>query len=134
MTTCEHNQNNKRTGKQFDWLAKRRQICMAFGWFRGNVKQIIPNCFIATFLVFILFVCLFQFSALYLGSLAFVIIGVIVYNLKPTPRHPSVAQPLLSYRQLEQDSQQSDDSLSSSSQLHDHVTTVCCQKLRNVAK
>ena len=77
----------------------------------------------------------FQFSALYLGSLAFVIIGVIVYNLKPTPsrRSSTVAQSSLSYRQLEEDTRQSDADSSSLSSLRDHETTVCCQELRNVS-
>lgn len=78
---------------------------------------------------------LFQFSALYLGSLAFVITGVIVYNLKPTPSRPSstVTQSSLSYRQLEEDTHQSDFN-SSLSSLQDHVTSVCCQDLRNVSE
>ena len=66
---------------------------------------------------------LFQFSALYLGSLALVILGVIVYNLKPTPSHPSSTfTQFPSYRQLEEDSQQTDDNSSSSS--------CCCQELQ----
>lgn len=66
---------------------------------------------------------LFQFSALYLGSLALVILGVIVYNLKPTPSHPSsTVTQIPSYRQLEEDSQQTDDNSSSSS--------CCCQELQ----
>lgn len=66
---------------------------------------------------------LFQFSALYLGSLALVILGVIVYNLKPTPSHPSsTVTQFPSYRQLEEDSQQTDDNSSSSS--------CCCQELQ----
>jgi len=78
---------------------------------------------------------LFQFSPLYFGSFAFVIIGVIVFNLKPTPSHPSssIVQSSLSYRQLEQDSQQRDVN-SSLSSLPDHVTSVCCQELRNVSE
>lgn len=86
----------------------------------------------AAFLVLLLS-NLFQFSALYLGSLAFVIIGVIVYNLKPTPSHPgsSIVESSLSYRQLEGDSQQSEDN---SSMHDDHMTPLCCQELRNVSQ
>lgn len=68
-----------------------------------------------------LFLFHYKFSALYLGSLVLIILGVIVYNLKPTPSHPSssVTQSL-SYSQLEEDSQQTDDNSSSSS--------WCCQE------
>lgn len=70
-----------------------------------------------------LFLFHYKFSALYLGSLALVILGVIVYNLKPTPSHPSsIVTQFPSYRQLEEDSQQTDDNSSSSS--------CCCQELQ----
>lgn len=72
----------------------------------------------------------YKFSALYLGSFAFIIVGVIVYNLKPTPSHtnPSAVQASLSYRQLEEDSQQSD-----SSSLQDNLYPACCQELRIIS-
>lgn len=77
---------------------------------------------------------LFQFSALYLGSLGFVILGVVVYNLKPTPSQPgsSRTEPL-SYRRIEEDSQQTeDDSTASSPSLVGHATNGCCQELRMI--
>ncbi|XP_067051425.1 solute carrier family 35 member F1-like [Acropora muricata] len=70
----------------------------------------------------------YKFSALYLGSFALVIIGVIVYNLKPTPTssHSAVAtQSSLSYRQLEEDDRQTDVN-SSLSSLQESVSTICC--------
>ncbi|KAJ7363595.1 hypothetical protein OS493_009755 [Desmophyllum pertusum] len=81
-----------------------------------------------------LFLFHYKFSALYLGSLAFIILGVIVYNLKPTPSHPSSSgAQSLSYRQLEEDSaQQTEDSSSSSSLFGCDITPGCCQELRTV--
>ena len=76
---------------------------------------------------------LFQFSALYLGSLAFIILGVIVYNLKPTPSQPgSSGTQSLSYRRIEEDSQQTEDdsATSSSSSLVVHISNGCCQEFR----
>ncbi|XP_068698574.1 solute carrier family 35 member F1-like [Montipora foliosa] len=78
----------------------------------------------------------YKFSALYLGSFAFVIIGVIVYNLKPTPTRSSSSvstHSSMSYRQLEEDSQQSDVH-SSLSSLQDSVTAICCQESRSVSE
>ncbi|KAM7430957.1 hypothetical protein ABFA07_018400 [Porites harrisoni] len=68
----------------------------------------------------------YKFSALYLGSLTFIIIGLIVYNLKPTPRRadPPVTQTSLSYRRLEEDSEESNGP----------VPSLCCQELRNVSE
>lgn len=81
---------------------------------------------------------LFQFSALYLGSLGFIILGVIVYNLKPTPSQPSLSgTQSLSYRRIEEDSQPTENdsaaSSSSSSSLVGHMTNGCCQELRMIS-
>lgn len=79
---------------------------------------------------------LFQFSALYLGSLGFIILGVIVYNLKPTPSQAaSSGTQALSYRRIEDDSQQTEDdsAASSSASLVGHMTNGCCRELRMIS-
>jgi len=81
---------------------------------------------------------LFQFSALYLGSLGFIILGVIVYNLKPTPSQAaSSGTQSLSYRRIEEDLQQTEDdsaaSSSASSSLVGHMTNRCCRELRMIS-
>ena len=60
-----------------------------------------------------------QFSALYLGALAFIIIGIVVYNVKPTPERAS--SPTLSYRAIDDN----DDSVTSSSSLTSHAHVTC---------
>lgn len=84
-----------------------------------------------------LFLFHYKFSALYLGSLGFIILGVIVYNLKPTPSQPSSSgTQSLSYRRIEEDSQQTEDdsaASSSSSSLVGHMTNGCCQELRMIS-
>lgn len=78
----------------------------------------------------------YKFSALYLGSFALVIIGVIVYNLKPTPtssRSAVATQSSQSYRQLEEDDRHTDVN-SSLSSLQESVSTICCSELREDTK